>query len=67
MHADVRPTRPRSAPAAGGHQVSIFNGNNETLLSTFFALPTFFTGGVRVGYNGASGVPRQREAVRLTV
>src|SRR5262249_38060821 len=42
------------AEKGGGPQVTIFNGTDGSLRASFFALPQFFTGGVRVGYEGTS-------------
>jgi hypothetical protein len=40
------------ADKGGGPLVTVFNGADTTELGRFFALPTNFTGGVRVGYTG---------------
>jgi hypothetical protein len=41
--------------AGGGPHVSVFDGRNGTVLHSFFAYPTGFTGGVRVGAADLTG------------
>jgi len=53
------------AGAGGGPQVSIFSGANGVLRNSFFALPSNFAGGVRVGFSAAAGAA-QRPAILAT-
>ncbi len=39
------------AGQGGGPEVTVFDGNNGASLAAFFAFPSSFTGGVRVGYS----------------
>jgi hypothetical protein len=43
------------ADAGGGPQVTVYSGQGQAVLASFFALPQSFTGGVRVGYSSAYG------------
>lgn len=46
------------AGAGGGPQVTLFNGPDQALLGSVFALPSTFTGGVRVGAIDPTGKGR---------
>jgi hypothetical protein len=39
------------AEKGGGPQVTVFDGANQAELASFYALPSVFTGGVRVGFS----------------
>jgi len=58
LDADGRAEVIASADAGGGPQVAIFNGTNQQMLTSFYALTPTFTGGVRIATDDTTGNQR---------
>jgi len=61
VNGDGRADIISGAGAGGGPQVAVYSGPTQALLASFFALPSRFTGGVRVG--AVTGAPGSRANV----
>jgi hypothetical protein len=58
LNGDGRAEIIAGAEKGGGPQVAVFDGSTQAQITSFFALPEQFTGGVRVGFSSSvTGAP----------